>query len=98
MWDDYFQEPWNYYEWSVVFVTVVVTVFRIINMSSVGIYHYDGNGPFFNSQTLADRTFTEKSLFAVLLVLVYLRGLKLLRIPPFTGPVTQSIMDVSNLM
>jgi hypothetical protein len=76
-------------------LTLVVTIFRIINLAAVSITSYHGNGPYFETQTLAARTITEKSLFAVLLVLCYLRGLKLLRIPPFTGPVTQSIMDVS---
>jgi len=46
-----------------------------------------------DTQSLGDRFVIEKAIFAIVLLLCFLRGLKLLRIPPFTGPVTQSIMD-----
>jgi hypothetical protein len=72
-----------------------VAITRITNGISLGILSYEANGGFLDTQSLADRFIVEKALFAVLLLLCFLRGLKLLRIPPFTGPVTQAIMDVS---
>jgi hypothetical protein len=59
-------------------------------------YHPDG--PFKDYQWIAKIFVNEQAVLSVLLILCYLRGLKLLRIPPFTGPVTQSIMDVSILL
>ena len=71
-----------------------VAIMRITNGINLGILSFEPNGPYLDTQSLGDRIIVGKALFAVLVLLCFLRGLKLLRIPPFTGPVTQSIMDV----
>ena len=75
-------------------LSIVVAIFRIMNRISLSILDYTPAGPYTNVLSLANNVIAERALFSILIVFCYLRGLKLLRIPPFTGPVTQSIMDV----
>ena len=91
--DEYLLEGWNYYEWFIIALTITITIFRITNQSVLGLITYDGNGPYINFNTVADSFDNERILLSILVVLCYLRGLKLLRIPPFSGPVVQSVMD-----
>ena len=96
MLDGYFLQYWNYYEWLVVSITISIFVMRMLVISGLNGVSFEANGPFQNMQRLTDIKHTEEGLSSILLVLCWLRALKLLRIPPFTGPVTQSIMQVGD--
>jgi hypothetical protein len=85
---------WNYYEWIVVALTLSILVFRCMVIHGLDGIDFELSGPFINMQRLTDLKHTEEGLLAILILMCWLRALKLLRIPPFTGPVTQSIMEV----
>ena len=90
----YFAQYWNYYEWLIASLTICVVVFRvlvIVGLNNISFAH----GTFQNIHGLTDLKHDEESFLSILLILCWLRFLKLLRIPPFTGPVTQAIMAVS---
>lgn len=90
----YIYEFWNLYEWVIIAFTIVIVIIRIYIAASLANIDFVLVSPYINFQRLTDLKHSENALLSLLLVMCWLRGLKLLRIPPFTGPVTLSIMEV----
>jgi len=91
---NYWSEAWNYFEWSIIVIFWVLVILRIRTM--VMISETDLHPPgdkFTNLQSMAFIFAYEQDLFALWLTMNWLRLLKFLRIPTFSGPLTQSIMD-----
>jgi hypothetical protein len=91
----YLFQQWNYYEWSIIGLAAAITLLRLTILGSLGTTDYEPNGPFVNFSWIGDMVEVDRAMLSVLVIMCYMRGLKLLRIPPYTGAVTQSIMDVS---
>lgn len=55
---------------------------------------FDVQTEFANFESPFTMVSNEKTVLSLLVVMCFLRGLKLLRIPPYSGAVVESIMDV----
>jgi hypothetical protein len=90
----YWSMTWNYYEWFIIILSLILFGLRvqaIAEWSSINLHPESAS--YSNFFSVATLTAYEQDLFAVFLVLNWLRLLKFFRLQPFTGPLTQSIMD-----
>jgi len=89
---EYSSMGWNYYEWLIIIIFMILLVLRcrILVMWSELNLHPLG---YSNFQSVGTLEAYYQDLFAAFLLLNWLRLLKFFRIPAWTGPQTQSIMD-----
>lgn len=79
----------------VILIFVAILGIRFARYAIVSGTDYSAlDGEYKDVQQILDLVSQEKGLMSVLLMLTFLRSLKLLRIAPSTGAVIQSIMDV----
>jgi hypothetical protein len=91
---NYWSEAWNYFEWTIIVIFWVLVILRIRAIVMISELNLHPNGDeFSNFQSMAFIFAYQQDLFALWLTMNWLRLLKFLRIPPFSGPLTQSIMD-----
>jgi len=90
----YFKDFWNIYEFLLMMLFLSIVGLRIASVIvSQKLDLQPLTSAYVPFQLLATMVAYEQYLYGLLIIIAYLRALKFLKIPPFTGPATQSILD-----
>ena len=91
---EYYKDVWNYYEWLIIGVFTTIVILHIITIATI--HSFDLlTDTYINIYGLGKLMVVEESMFAAFIVIAWMRYLKFLKIPPYTGPAAVSILEVT---
>jgi len=90
----YWKDMWNYYEWLAISIFAIVVALRLTTLGKMGRIDLDpAADTYVNMYGISRYVETEIDLMALFTIMAFMRSLKLLKLPPYTGPAAVSILD-----